>query len=135
MEEQALPLSYDLAPPPTSAVSKLDRRHIERLRKRDKLLTGEVGGNSSDGAKAWSSIKLFNYRTMLCERNWSSSQIYVLYVYSKIQDEALVIVELARKALVKAGMLSAPFFCFVLCKCLFKSQQIRPICNWKRLVG
>ncbi len=44
MEEQALPLSYDLAPPPTSAVSKLDRRHIERMRKRDKLLTAGEGG-------------------------------------------------------------------------------------------
>jgi hypothetical protein len=42
---------------------------------------------------------------MLCGPN-----LFIIYVYSKIQDEALVIVELARKALVKAGMLSAHFF-------------------------
>ncbi len=54
--------SYDFAlrrPPP---VSKLDRRHTGRLRKRDKLLTGEGGKRVSEGPvhmtgkKAWSSI-------------------------------------------------------------------------------
>jgi hypothetical protein len=45
---------------------------------------------------------------MLCGPN-----LFIIYVYSKIQDEALVIVELARKALVKAGMLSAHFFFFM----------------------
>ncbi len=42
-EGQAFSPSYDLAPPPPpppSHVSKFDRRHTGRLRKRDKLLTG-----------------------------------------------------------------------------------------------
>ncbi len=47
--------------PPPSPVSKLGRRHRGRLRKRDKLLTGEgvgsgVGAKSYDGEKAWSLI-------------------------------------------------------------------------------
>ncbi len=33
----------ELAPPPPSPVSKLDRRNTGRLRKKDKLLTGEGG--------------------------------------------------------------------------------------------
>ncbi len=64
-EDQTFSLSYDLAPPSTpshlSPVSKLDRRHTGRLRKRDNLLTGEGGwggggAKSYDGEKAWSSI-------------------------------------------------------------------------------
>jgi hypothetical protein len=47
--------------PPPSPVSKLGRRHRGRLRKRDKLLTGEVvgsgvGAKSYDGEKAWFSL-------------------------------------------------------------------------------
>jgi hypothetical protein len=32
-------------PPPPSPVTKLDRRHTGRLRKKDNLLTGERGGS------------------------------------------------------------------------------------------
>jgi hypothetical protein len=46
--------------PPSLPVSKLDRRHTGRLRKRDNYLMGEggvqVGAKADDGAKAWSSI-------------------------------------------------------------------------------
>jgi hypothetical protein len=62
VEEQAFSPSYDsapfLPPPPSSPVSKPDRQHTGRLRKRDNLLTGEGGGGakSYDGEKAWSSI-------------------------------------------------------------------------------
>ncbi len=64
MEDQAFSQSYDLDPPtptPSSPVSKLYRRHTERLRKRDNLLTreGEGGGRGSksyDSETAWSSI-------------------------------------------------------------------------------
>jgi hypothetical protein len=45
-------------PPPPSHISKLDRRHIGKLR--ENLLTGEevggVGAKSYDGEKAWSAI-------------------------------------------------------------------------------
>ncbi len=49
------------APPPPITVSKLDRRHTGRLRKRDNLLTGEgVGGGwgaeSYNCQKTWSSV-------------------------------------------------------------------------------
>jgi hypothetical protein len=50
------------APPPSSPVHKLDRRHTGRLGKRDNLLTGGGGGGGVRGAesydrrKAWSSI-------------------------------------------------------------------------------
>jgi hypothetical protein len=37
-------------PPPPSPVSKLDRRHTERLRKRDNLLTGEGVREGGRGA-------------------------------------------------------------------------------------
>ncbi len=56
---------YDLAPPLTSSspspVSKLDRRHTGRPRKRDHMLTGKGGkgwrrSQSYDSEKAWSSI-------------------------------------------------------------------------------
>ena len=44
IEDQASSLAYDLAPPPPPSprapVSKLDRWHTERLRKRDNSLTG-----------------------------------------------------------------------------------------------
>jgi hypothetical protein len=48
-------------PPPLSPVSKLDRRHTGRLKKRDKLLREEGVGEepnhkSYDGEKAWFSI-------------------------------------------------------------------------------
>ncbi len=49
-------------PPPPSSVSKLDRRHTGRLRKRDKLLTGEGGKgvgeepNHTTAKTAWSFI-------------------------------------------------------------------------------
>ncbi len=52
-EDQAFSQSYDLAPsPPHPPVSKLDRRHIGRLRKRDNLLTGE-GGRGGGVAKSF----------------------------------------------------------------------------------
>jgi hypothetical protein len=44
IEDQASSSSYDLAPsypPPPSPVSKVDRRHTGRLRKRNNLQTGE----------------------------------------------------------------------------------------------
>ncbi len=48
--------------PPSSPVSKLDRRHTGRLRKRDNFLTGEWGtgggAKSYEGEKAWSSINI-----------------------------------------------------------------------------
>jgi hypothetical protein len=44
MEEQGFPSSYAwLLPDPLSPVSKLDRRHSGRLRKRGNLLTEEGG--------------------------------------------------------------------------------------------
>jgi hypothetical protein len=59
-------MAYDLAPPPPppppfTGVSKLDRRHTGRLRKRDNLRTGEGGGDgreaeSYDPKKTWSSL-------------------------------------------------------------------------------
>ncbi len=71
IEEKAVSPSYDLAPPPPpptvppSPVSRFDRRHTGRLRKRDDLLTGEEGGGgggakSFDGEKAWSSLNIQN---------------------------------------------------------------------------
>jgi hypothetical protein len=47
-----------LNPLPPSPVTKLDRRHTGRLRKRDNLLTGEGGGGAKSyaGEKTWSSI-------------------------------------------------------------------------------
>ncbi len=45
VEDKAFSPSYDMAPPtsPLSLISKLDRRHTGRLRKRDNLLTGKRG--------------------------------------------------------------------------------------------
>jgi len=53
-------------PPPHSPISKLDRRHTGRLRKRDNLLSEEGGGEarSYDGEKAWYSI---NYSILSSE--------------------------------------------------------------------
>ncbi len=54
MEDQAFSPSYDLAPPPPpphSPVSKLDRRHAERLSKRD-LADGRVWRGEGDGGGA-----------------------------------------------------------------------------------
>jgi hypothetical protein len=54
--------TYDLAPcpPQPSPVSKLDRRHTGRLKKKDNLLSEEGGGRrgaeSYDRKKVWSSI-------------------------------------------------------------------------------
>jgi hypothetical protein len=64
VEGQVFKWPYDsvLAQPfPPSPVSKLDRRHTGRLRKRDNLLTREIkgvgrGADSCDRKKAWSSI-------------------------------------------------------------------------------
>ncbi len=44
-------------PPPPSTVSKLDRRHTGRMRKRDNLLTWKGGGEGEEPnhKKAWSS--------------------------------------------------------------------------------
>jgi hypothetical protein len=54
---------YDFAPtPPPPLGSRLDPRHTGRPRKRDNLLTGDVGvgdrvgAKSLDGEKAWPSI-------------------------------------------------------------------------------
>jgi hypothetical protein len=57
IEGQAFSRSYALAPrspspPPPPPVSKLDRRHKGRLRKRDNLLT-EVGEGSGQGAESY----------------------------------------------------------------------------------
>ncbi len=54
-----------LAPLPQSTVSKLDGRHTEKLRKRDKFPTGKGGGDgrgaeSYDHKKAWALSKSFN---------------------------------------------------------------------------
>ncbi len=63
--DQAFPLSYDLAPPPSppprSPINKLGQRHTGRLRKRDNLQTvqgrgGGGGAKSYDSKKAGSSI-------------------------------------------------------------------------------
>ncbi len=62
IESQALSRSFYLAPRPSpSLFNKLDQRHIGRLRKRDKLLTGEGegggrGAKSHDCKRAWSSL-------------------------------------------------------------------------------
>ncbi len=71
IEEHAVSPSYDLAPPPPPSyrppfpVSRFDRRHTGRLRKKDDLLTGEEGGGgggakSFDGEKAWSFLNIQN---------------------------------------------------------------------------
>jgi hypothetical protein len=70
--------SYDSAPrppPPPTPVSRLDRRHTGRLRKRDNLLGGEGGWGGGHGAeshdrkKAWYSI---NYSILSVSRGtWS----------------------------------------------------------------
>ncbi len=48
LEDQAFWRSFELAPRPTPTppppVSKLERRHTGRLRKRDNMRTGEGGG-------------------------------------------------------------------------------------------
>jgi hypothetical protein len=61
IEDQAFSPSYDLSPlpppippPPTSTVSKLDRRHTGRLRKGDNFL--RVGG-CEGGAKSYQARK------------------------------------------------------------------------------
>ncbi len=58
IESQAFLRSFNSAPcPPLPlSVSKLDRRHIGRLRKRVNLLTGGSGAPSYDCKKAWLSI-------------------------------------------------------------------------------
>jgi len=62
-EKEGMSRRQDSAPSPPSPMSKLDRRHTGRLRKRDKFLTGEGGrgwGRMSrkacDNKKALSSI-------------------------------------------------------------------------------
>ncbi len=55
-EDEVLSPSYDLAPSPPPApsrVSKLDRRHTGRLRKRDNLLTEEGRKGGGGGAKSY----------------------------------------------------------------------------------
>ncbi len=43
IEDQVFSPSCDLALPPPTPVSNLDGRHTGRLRKRDNLMTGELG--------------------------------------------------------------------------------------------
>jgi hypothetical protein len=71
-----------LSPPPHPfPVSKLDRWHTRRLRKRDNLLTakgvrGGGGAKSYDGVKAWSFIKhatLSVESLYSCEENFGSN--------------------------------------------------------------
>jgi hypothetical protein len=62
IEDQAFSRSYDLArPPPSSADSKLDRRHTTICRR--ETGEGEGGAKSYDGEKAWSSI---NHSLLSC---------------------------------------------------------------------
>jgi hypothetical protein len=46
----------------------LDKRHTGRLRKRDRLLTGEGGGGEEEGAKAYEreSMVIYNILNTLC---------------------------------------------------------------------
>jgi len=58
IEAEAFLRSFDSAPrpplpPPPLPVSKLDRRHTRRLRKRDDLLTGEGGRGGRRGAESY----------------------------------------------------------------------------------
>jgi hypothetical protein len=76
-EYQAFLPSYDLAPP-LSSFSKLDRRHTERLRKRDNLLTGE-GGEGGGGAKSYGG-KIIHY-SLLC-----SVEHFALYIRDDIHN-------------------------------------------------
>jgi hypothetical protein len=77
IEDKASSPSYDLAPapslPPPSPVSKRDRQHTGRLRKRQ-LADGRERGGGGGGAKshrsekAWSSINhsiLFGYKCIV----------------------------------------------------------------------
>jgi hypothetical protein len=66
IDGQALSPSYDLAPP--SPISKLDRRHTGRLRKRDNLLTWGGGGR---GAKSYDCEKALFFKSfnILCMRH------------------------------------------------------------------
>jgi hypothetical protein len=72
MEGQASSQSYDLAPrspsPPRPPVSKLHRRHKGRLRKRDNLLTGDVGEGGGRGAESYDRKKawFFVNHSILC---------------------------------------------------------------------
>ena len=83
LEDLALSISlfiwFGSSPPPP--VSKLERWHTGRLRKRDNLLTGEGEGGkewakSYDGEEAWSSISY----SMLSGRNWRPLCSIVLYM-------------------------------------------------------
>ncbi len=83
-EDQAFYPSYDLAPlppPPTSSspVSKLDRRHTGRLRKRDNLLTRSGGQGRSQIIRRQERLILF--KTCHTSQVRQSSQI-VTYTYS-----------------------------------------------------
>jgi hypothetical protein len=57
--------------PPPSPISKLDKRPIGRLKKRDNLLTGERGGVREESFKSYESEKaplvLYESFNALCE--------------------------------------------------------------------
>ncbi len=78
IEDQTFMSPYDLPPPtpnsPLSPISKLNRRHTGRLRKRDNLLTGG-GSGRRDSEKALSSIKSFN--TLWGERSTGTPKRFV----------------------------------------------------------
>jgi hypothetical protein len=62
IEDQAFSPPDVLSPPPPQSppVSQLDRRHTERLRKRENLLTGE-GVGAGGGAKSYDNEKSWSY--------------------------------------------------------------------------
>jgi hypothetical protein len=69
-EGQAFSWSYDSAPRPPplppSLIGKFDRRHTGRLRKRDYLLKGEVGGKGWARSRPQESLVLYKSFNTLC---------------------------------------------------------------------
>ncbi len=91
IEGQAFSWSYDLVPrpppPPSCPVSKLDRRHTGKLKKRDNLLTGEGGEGVGEepNHRPQESLVLYNPFNTLCKH----APVLLLLLFNKIKEEVL----------------------------------------------
>jgi hypothetical protein len=63
------------------AVSKLDRRHTGRLRKRGDGREGEGRANSRDGEKGWSSINQSILSSSIDDSNAHASIVRMTFVF------------------------------------------------------